>query len=254
MDKISVVTITYNNPEDFNLTLQSILKQRNNGALIELVVIDGSTQKDSYNLIYEKYGDEIDILRREPDNGIYDAMNKALNLATGDSIVFINSGDYFEDTFNLRTFQEKNDLKNNVVYTCVKMYTSKYEIIRPNVSSIKKLSFADYGHQGVYVPKTIYKRIHYDVRLFYSADYYWMKEIAKENKNVYLPDVTACFSLGGVSNDYSWKNYKKYAKQPVKFTYKVNHLIKTILCSIIGVDRLNYLLFRKKYVINKIGE
>ena len=252
MDKISVATITYNNPEEFSETLRSVIKQRKNGAFIEIIVIDGSTQKDLYEPVYAEYGSEIDILRREPDGGIYYAMNKALDFATGDSIVFMNSGDYFDEAFDLKSVQEKNDLKNNVIYTCVKMVTKKYEIIRPDVNAKKKLSFSDYGHQGMYVPKSIYKEIKHDVKLFYSADHYWMKEIAMKNRNVYLPDVTACFSLGGVSNDYSWKNYKKYRKQPVKFKYKVNHFIKVVLCSVIGAERLNYLLFRRKYKIIKL--
>ena len=91
--KVSVVTIVYNDEKGIGRTIDSVNSQtaRSN---IEYIVIDGDS-KDATRQILKSSSDVIDILVSEPDKGIYDAMNKGLKRATGDYVIFMNSGDCF---------------------------------------------------------------------------------------------------------------------------------------------------------------
>lgn len=101
--KITVVTVTYNCKDTIEKTIQNVLKQTYPN--IEYIVIDGDST-DGTKEIIERYSDQLAYYISEPDKGIYDAMNKGVREATGEWIIFRNSGDYFfspstiEDVFN----------------------------------------------------------------------------------------------------------------------------------------------------------
>ncbi|HZH55525.1 MAG TPA: glycosyltransferase family 2 protein [Sphingobacteriaceae bacterium] len=87
---LSVITVVYNNVKDIARTLHSVLDQ--SYPHIEYVVVDGGST-DGTLAVLRQYEDRISQLISEPDEGIYDAMNKGLRMATGDYVLFMNSGD-----------------------------------------------------------------------------------------------------------------------------------------------------------------
>ena len=93
--KLSIITITYQAEKYLERTIQSVLNQGHQDA-IEYIVIDGAS-KDATLAIIEKYTNQIDQFVSEPDKGIYDAMNKGLQRASGDYVIFMNAGDRFAD-------------------------------------------------------------------------------------------------------------------------------------------------------------
>ena len=86
----SIITVTYNASRWIERTLQSIISQSHSG--IELIIIDGNSTDGTQDII-RKYESKIAYWISEPDNGLYDAMNKGLAKATGDYVWFINAGD-----------------------------------------------------------------------------------------------------------------------------------------------------------------
>jgi glycosyltransferase involved in cell wall biosynthesis len=88
--KLTVVTIVYNNVRDIERTVLSVLNQTYPN--IEYLIIDGSSTDGTLELL-KKYEGRLAKLISEKDEGIYDAMNKGLALASGDYILFMNSGD-----------------------------------------------------------------------------------------------------------------------------------------------------------------
>lgn len=244
MSKISVVTISFNNCDGLQKTINSVLAQKETGADIEYIVIDGASTDNTKTLLL-KYEKDIDILICEPDTGIYNAMNKGLNVATGDSIVFMNSGDFFYEKFNLKEFQNKYDFSKTIfTYTVQKFDDLKF--VRPKYGKTE-YNFSEFGHQGVYAPKTLYKVISFDESRKIDADYFWQKNLWEKNNFVIADEITACFELGGVSNNYTLKNTKKMLNLSRSYSYKVGVIIKYILQSLLGVKKLYKLLYSNKY-------
>src|SRR5476651_1350657 len=93
--KLSVITIVYNNVRDIERTMLSVLNQTFGN--IEYIIIDGASTDGTLEVI-KRYQNRIAKLISEKDEGIYDAMNKGLTIATGDYVLFMNSGDEFYAT------------------------------------------------------------------------------------------------------------------------------------------------------------
>src|SRR5688572_1097864 len=88
---ISIITVNYNNGNGLKDTIESVLKQDHP---LEYIIIDGGSSDDSVSHI-EKYAAKIDYHISEKDNGIYNAMNKGIAKASGEYLLFLNSGDKF---------------------------------------------------------------------------------------------------------------------------------------------------------------
>ena len=101
--KISIVTVCYNSAATIRDTLESVLSQTYNN--IEYIVVDGAS-KDSTLDIVNEYAGRISTIVSEPDKGIYDAMNKGVNLATGDFVGILNSDDIFASATTIEKLVE----------------------------------------------------------------------------------------------------------------------------------------------------
>ena len=95
---ITVVTVCRNAASNIEKTIQSVLWQDYAG--LEYVVIDGMSTDGTWEIV-QRYRDRIAILRHEPDTGIYNAMNKAIGLSTGEAMIFMNADDYFVSPYVL---------------------------------------------------------------------------------------------------------------------------------------------------------
>lgn len=91
--KVSIITICYNSASTIEDTIRSVLEQRYSN--IEYIVIDGGSSDGTLETI-AKYKDRIATVISEPDDGIYDAMNKGVSVATGDVIGILNSDDFYD--------------------------------------------------------------------------------------------------------------------------------------------------------------
>ncbi len=199
--KISIITIVFNNVHDIGYTIASVACQSYTN--IEYIVIDGLSTDGTMDVINQNK-QHVDILVSEKDKGIYDAMNKGLARATGDYVLFLNSGDELFDTNTLETIFSKTE-DADIYYGKTKLVDAKRDILGDRRHkapvSFNWKSFR-YGmnicHQAIYVKRTIAEP--YDTQYQLSADIDWVIRAAKKaSKIVYVDKYVAKYLVGGMS-------------------------------------------------------
>ncbi len=123
MDKVTVITVCYNAAESIEETIISVINQTYSN--LEYIIIDGNSSDETMSII-QKYQEHIDVVVSEPDNGIYDAMNKGLQIASGEWINFMNAGDTFMNASILdRMFEDQVPELYKVMYGDTVFKTAK---------------------------------------------------------------------------------------------------------------------------------
>ena len=198
---LSVITIVYNNVSDIERTMRSVLDQTY--PRIEYILIDGASNDGTLEVI-NRYKNKLAVVVSERDKGIYDAMNKGLALATGDYVLFMNSGDeiYAPDTVT----QVFNSAPNaDIYYGETEMYNQNWESLgqrrhqAPENFNWKSFKYGmNVSHQAIYIKRSLCGP--YDLQYHYSADIDWIIRAArKSTKIVNTRLYVAKYLVGGVS-------------------------------------------------------
>jgi glycosyltransferase len=219
--KVSIITATYNSAETINDTLQSLNVQSYHD--IEYIIIDGAS-KDNTLAIIKQQGSRVITIISEPDKGIYDALNKGIQTATGDIIGFLHSDDLFAYP----------DVVKDIVATFVDShcdaayadleYVSKDDtdnIIRLWKSGLYSRDKLKNGwmppHPTFYMKRDLYEKYGlFDLSFKIAADYdsllryLWTHNV----KMTYLPKVVMKMRVGGASNR-SLKNIIQKTKEDI---------------------------------------
>jgi glycosyltransferase involved in cell wall biosynthesis len=198
---LSVITVVYNNVDHVERTLLSVLNQTY--PHIEYIVIDGSSTDGTLKVI-EKYKDRLAKFISEPDKGIYDAMNKGLSLATGDYVLFMNSGDeiYVPETID-QVFASADNA--DIYYGETEMLNDKGESLgqrrhkAPAGFTWRSFKYGmSVSHQAIYIKRSLVEP--YDPRYKLSADIDWIIRAAKKAKTIVnVNQYVAKYLVGGMS-------------------------------------------------------
>lgn len=195
---ITIVTVVLNDKKNIEKTIQSVLNQN---IEIEYIVVDGGSTDGTLEVI-EKYKNKIDVLISEKDSGIYNAMNKAIDLANGKWLCFMNSGDVFYDTNVLKNLFLNLDDCTDVVYGDWEInYANKTRIANAdlNVENIWKNMI--FSHQSSFIRKDILNEYRFNESNRITADYELFYNFYKANKQFkYVPMIIASISAGGLSD------------------------------------------------------
>jgi glycosyltransferase involved in cell wall biosynthesis len=211
---ITVVTVSYNAKEVIEQTILSVIEQTY--PRIEYIIIDGGSTDGTVEII-KKYESKIAYWASEPDKGIYDAMNKGLDKATGDWINFMNAGDCFYDKFTVeKAVNRFHLLSPAVVYgdfvskTSIGLFPQK---LTPFFLSNKYIYGKDICHQSVFVKTILAKAIRFDLNYPISADFKMLYEIYKLNYPFfYISEPVAIFEVeNGISINNAMRAYKENA-------------------------------------------
>jgi len=172
---ISIITITFNAAKELPATLRSVKEQTFKN--FEHLLIDGASSDETLMVARSQGIGHLKIVS-EPDNGLYDAMNKGLRLARGRYVIFLNAGDAFHSPETLEAYAAAARRKADIIYGDTVIVDNDGEIIAPRHHSAPKvLTFKSFAngmlicHQAFMVRKAIAP--YYDTDYRFSADYDW---------------------------------------------------------------------------------
>ncbi|MBD9360868.1 glycosyltransferase family 2 protein [Methylomonas fluvii] len=206
--KISIVTVSYNAAEFIHDNLQSVSRQDFNN--IEHIVIDGGSTDGTVDMV-RKYGQHLAKFISEPDQGIYDAMNKGIFLASGDVIGTLNADDvYADDTILSQVAEIFSDPTVDVCYADL-LYVDRYDaskIVRYWTSCNYRSGLFEKGwmpaHPTFFVRRGLYEQLGgFDLQFSRQADFELTMRFLAVNKvkAVYIPKIWIKMRTGGISNN-----------------------------------------------------
>jgi glycosyltransferase involved in cell wall biosynthesis len=207
---VSIITITYNAEKFLEKTILSVLAQTY--PYIEYIIIDGKSKDGTLDIV-KKYETHIATWISEPDKGIYDAMNKGLERATGEYVWFMNAGD---EIFSPDTLAHIMSLPTADVYygeTEFRDLVGKYLGLRSEVTPLRlpaRLTWKSLQmglmvcHQAILVRKNIAPQ--YDLAHHYSADTDWVIRALKQAQSITNVQATVAVYLQG---GFSRRNLRK---------------------------------------------
>lgn len=245
MTRFTIITITYNAGKVVQRTLDSVLRQTYEG--VDHILVDGASTDDTLKLlkaykamhsprVRREAGDGVSpllrsgarhkvIIQSEPDDGIYDAMNKGLTQASGDYVLFLNAGDCLPQADTLEQIARRchlNELPTDelpaVLYGNTDIVDGEGRYLHPRrLQPPEKLTWRSFRHgmlvchQAFYARTDIAKNLQYDTRYRYSADVDWCIRVMREAERTALPlininMVVACYTEEGATTRHHRKS------------------------------------------------
>lgn len=195
--KVSIITVVFNGAQHLQQTIESVLNQSYKN--IEYIIIDGGSNDGTIDII-KQYSHRISTWISEPDHGIYDAMNKGIDMATGELIGIINSDDWYEPyaVEQVVSFYQGD----TILYGLMRHIYNEVpiDIYAPFPDMIYKKMIP---HPTCFVPATIYNSYgKFDLKYKSCADYQFFLRLKKVGVEFRLLEtVLANFRVGG----FSWK-------------------------------------------------
>ena len=194
----SIITVTWNAAAVIAPTLESVQRQTNTD--YEMLIIDGASTDDTLNIVR---GASISSLRvfSEPDQGLYDAMNKGIKRARGRYIIFLNAGDAFASDTVLARLAQLTSGNPGVIYGQTQLVDQSREVVgERHLTAPKRLTVDSFlrgmvvCHQAFVVRRDLAPE--YDLQYRLSADYDWCIRVLKASPaNAYAGRVPIISSL-----------------------------------------------------------
>lgn len=236
--KLSVITIVYNNVRDIERTVLSVINQTYPN--IEYLVIDGASTDGTLEVL-KKYESKLSRLISEKDAGIYDAMNKGLALATGEYVLFMNSGDeiYAPDTVQ-HVFATAED--GDIYYGETEMYDEHWQSLGRRRHQIpQEFNWKSFrlgmsvSHQAIYIKRSLTEP--YDLHYQLSSDIDWIIKSAKKAKKIVRVDAyVAKYLVGGMSK----KRHRESLKERFRIFSKHYGLVPNLVNHVIIATKLAF--------------
>lgn len=238
-DKISIITATYNCVEEIEASIKSVIEQ--DYPNIEYIIIDGGSTDGTVDII-KKYENYISYWVSEPDKGLYYAMNKGIDAATGDWLYIHNAGGVFAQK-NVLSILFNRDLSGVDAFFGYEFSRTVNKLLRypiPFYEQKTKDKRPGYSHQTLFVRMEWVKKYPFDTNYRCCADYNQAVIIHKKGAKFKYIDVFVCYSAAA---GFSARNRRTQLCE----TAKINGLDKTMWF------KLQLLKFDFKCFIKRIG-
>ena len=205
MIRLSIITINYNNALGLKKTIESVVQQTSDD--FEYIVIDGASTDGSKEIIQ---ANEVHISHwvSEPDQGIYNAMNKGIKAAKGKYCQFLNSGDYLVSKDTISKMMALEDDSAIIYGNMIKFWPDGKKIKNTVVNTDSMFNFymGSLNHSPAWIKRDLFEKYGlYDEKLKIVSDWkFYLDVIALHNESVkYIDMDVTCFEMTGISNTNS---------------------------------------------------
>ncbi len=266
--KLSIITINYNNSSGLRNTIQSIISQTYTN--FEYLVIDGNSTDGSKDVI-EEYSKKIDYWTSEPDSGVYNAMNKAIRIAKGEYLLFINSGDTLYDQQVLEKIFINNPNEDLVYGDLHRIFPNGSTDITPmpEVVDINHMFTSTLCHPVTFIKRDLFQKYglyREDLKIVSDWAFFFKVIVFGRVSQKHYPIVVSSFMMDGMSSSPEnesiiifetqkviqesfsydlleiYESHKKYYDFYNKRIFKIGRKVKNIFkCILNKSDRKNYI-------------
>jgi hypothetical protein len=205
---ITIITVVFNGEEFIEETILSVISQTYDN--VEYIIIDGGSTDGTLEII-KKYEHAISYWFSEKDKGIYDAMNKGIDLATGEWINFLNAGDtFFQDNILFDRIVPITQ-STNLIYGAVNLVSPHSSTIILQPKEFTRMNLFIWGtrvacHQAIFVNRLII--IKYSTRYVLKGELDWYFRLTENFlKTGLCSDPIVEYSLGGLGDIRYWRNF-----------------------------------------------
>ncbi|MCH5220293.1 MAG: glycosyltransferase [Muribaculaceae bacterium] len=212
---VSVITVTFNAANAIATTMESVRSQ--SAVNFEHIIMDGASTDNTLDIV-RNLASSRTVVFSSPDNGIYDAMNKALDVAKGQYVLFLNAGDSFANNLSLQRYIDAIHDNNfpGVIYGQTIIVDKQNNILgERHLKAPEHLTLRSFGdgmvvcHQAFMALKKIAPL--YDLRYRFSADYEWcIRCLQHSRSNIYLGQEPVIHYL---SEGLTTRNHKQSLKE-----------------------------------------
>ncbi|SFW36919.1 glycosyltransferase family 2 protein [Selenomonas ruminantium] len=202
MLKISIITVSFNAAKTIRQTIESVLEQTY--CDIEYIIIDGASTDGTVDIV-KSYGERIAYWISEPDKGIYDAMNKGIDVATGDYIEFLGADDCLENDDVIQ--QVVSNLNEDIDVLSAPVWSvfedNHYQTLCSNIHAVNRNEFKGgmIPHAGMFVKLSLMNKNKFDPSYRISGDYKFFLQCYLNDsvKFKFIDKPVAYFAQSGVS-------------------------------------------------------
>ncbi|MBF0575871.1 glycosyltransferase family 2 protein [Dysgonomonas sp. GY617] len=203
MKKVSIITISYNNAKGLLRTIESVVSQTYTN--YEYIVIDGGSTDESKKII-ESFSDKITYWVSEPDGGVYNAMNKGIEIAKGEYLHFLNSGDSYasEDVLKKTFFKEYREPLLRGIQICdYGTHQIKWENLGNREVTLYDMFVNTMLHQATFIRRDMFDKYgNYDETLKIVSDWkFFFLTILGGERTVFLDLDVVIFEMEGISTN-----------------------------------------------------
>lgn len=216
MPRVSIITINYNNTDGLQRTIESVKSQ--NYSDMEYIVVDGGSTDKSVDIIKENEA-FINKWVSEEDKGIYNALNKGIKMATGDYLLFLNSGDHFYNSYVLINNEHHINTEDLIAFDIHVLGQGFNQINRhPDQIRFSFLFEDTLAHQAVFFKRNLFRKVGlFDETLKIVADWNFFIHAIVLYNCTYKPvhEILSTYYLDGISSSAEGTYLRKKEREQI---------------------------------------
>lgn len=221
---VTVLTVVFNGEKVLEGTIQSVLSQSYHP--LEYIVLDGGSRDGTVDVI-KKYEKHLTCWASEPDRGIYDGMNKAVAMAKGEWLLFMNAGDWFHGPDAIaRVFESPVESVDLVYGDCLVRY-DRFSIYDKALDPSRLFDRMICSHQSIFSRRRLHQDFPFDLSYRICADFHFLCRAMKNGKRFLRVEVpVSSIEAGGFSDQRIFANYLEKARAVVEVTGKSSYYLR----------------------------